>query len=86
MRLTQGFVPTIKETPNEAQIVSHRLMLRSGLVRQTSAGIYAGLPLGLRVLRHIAASLKPGTYRWYVRARATDRSEIRSRVESFTVR
>jgi prolyl-tRNA synthetase len=53
MRLTQGFIPTLKETPNEAQIASHRLMLRAGLVRQTSAGIYAWLPLGLRVLRHI---------------------------------
>jgi prolyl-tRNA synthetase len=53
MRLTQGFIPTIKETPNEAQIASHRLMLRAGMVRQTSAGIYAWLPLGLRVLRNI---------------------------------
>src|ERR1700730_14954114 len=53
MRLTQGFIPTIKETPSEAQSVSHRLMPRAGLVRQTSAGIYAWLPLGLRVLRNI---------------------------------
>jgi len=53
MRLSHGFIPTIKETPNEAQITSHRLMLRAGLVRQTSAGIYAWLPLGLRVLRNI---------------------------------
>jgi prolyl-tRNA synthetase len=53
MRLSQGFIPTIKETPNEAHIASHRLMLRAGLVRQTSAGIYAWLPLGLRVLRNI---------------------------------
>ncbi len=53
MRLTQGFIPTLKETPAEAQIASHRLMLRAGLVRQTSAGIYAWLPLGLRVLRNI---------------------------------
>ena len=53
MRLSSGFVPTLKETPNEAQIASHRLMLRAGLVRQTSAGIYAWLPLGLRVLRNI---------------------------------
>jgi prolyl-tRNA synthetase len=53
MRLTQAFIPTIKETPNEAQIASHRMMLRAGLVRQTSAGIYAWLPLGLRVLRNI---------------------------------
>src|SRR3954465_503066 len=53
MRLSRGFVPTLKETPSEAQIASHRLMLRAGLIRQTSAGIYAWLPLGLRVLRNI---------------------------------
>ena len=53
MRLTQAFIPTIKETPSEAQIASHRLMLRAGMVRQTSAGIYAWLPLGLRVLHNI---------------------------------
>ena len=53
MRLSRGFIPTIKETPSEAQIASHRLMLRAGLVRQTSAGIYAWLPTGLRVLRKI---------------------------------
>ena len=47
MRLSQSLIPTLKETPAEAQIVSHRLMLRAGLVRQTSAGIYAWLPLGL---------------------------------------
>src|ERR1035437_4407728 len=53
MRLSRSFVPTLKETPAEAQIASHRLMLRAGLVRQTSAGIYAWLPLGHRVLRNI---------------------------------
>src|ERR1700679_338200 len=53
MRLSRGFIPTLKETPTEAQIASHRLRLRAGLVRQTSAGIYAWLPLGLRVLRNI---------------------------------
>src|SRR5487761_2533740 len=53
MRLARSFIPTMKETPAEAQIASHRLMLRAGLVRQTSAGIYAWLPLGLRVLRNI---------------------------------
>jgi prolyl-tRNA synthetase len=53
MRMSQYFLPTMKETPSEAQIVSHRLMLRAGLVRQTSAGIYAWLPLGLRVLHKI---------------------------------
>jgi prolyl-tRNA synthetase len=53
MRLSRSFVPTLKETPNEAQIASHRLMLRAGLVRQTAAGIYAWLPAGLRVLQNI---------------------------------
>ncbi len=54
MRLSRSFVPTLKETPAEAQIASHRLMLRAGLVRQTSAGIYAWLPAGWRVLQKIA--------------------------------
>ena len=54
MRLSRTLLPTLKETPAEAQIVSHRLMLRAGLVRQTSSGIYAWLPAGWRVLRNIA--------------------------------
>ena len=53
MRRSVFFMPTLKETPSEAQIVSHRLMLRAGMVRQTSAGIYSWLPLGLRVLKRI---------------------------------
>jgi len=53
MRLSQAFLPVLKETPSDAQIVSHQLMLRAGLVRQMSAGIYAWLPLGLRVLKKI---------------------------------
>jgi prolyl-tRNA synthetase len=54
MRLSRSFIPTLKETPAEAQIASHRLMLRAGLVRQTASGIYAWLPAGLRVLNNIA--------------------------------
>jgi prolyl-tRNA synthetase len=54
MRLSQYFIPTLKETPAEAQIVSHRLMLRAGMIKQMSAGIYAWLPLGLAVLSKIA--------------------------------
>ena len=54
MRVSQSFLPTLKENPAEAQIASHRLMLRAGLVRQVAAGIYAWLPAGLRVLRNIA--------------------------------
>ena len=53
MRMSQFFLPVLKDTPAEAQIVSHRLMLRSGMVRQSSAGIYSWLPLGIRVLKKI---------------------------------
>jgi prolyl-tRNA synthetase len=53
MRLSRYFLPVMKETPADAQIVSHKLMLRAGLIRQTAAGIYAWLPLGLRVLGKI---------------------------------
>jgi prolyl-tRNA synthetase len=53
MRLSKYFLPTLKENPAEAQIASHRLMLRAGLVRQQAAGIYAWLPLGFRVLKKI---------------------------------
>ena len=54
MRLSRSFLPTLRENPAEAQIASHRLMLRAGLVRQVTAGIYAWLPAGLRVLHRIA--------------------------------
>lgn len=53
MRLSRYFLPTLKETPSEAQIASHRLMLRAGMVRQGAAGIYSWLPLGHRVLRKV---------------------------------
>ncbi|NOZ42305.1 MAG: proline--tRNA ligase [Alphaproteobacteria bacterium] len=53
MRLSSCFMPTLRENPAEAQVSSHRLMLRAGLIRQASAGIYIWLPLGLRVLRKI---------------------------------
>ncbi len=53
MLLSRYFLPVLKETPTDAQIVSHQLMLRAGMIRQTSAGIYAWLPLGLRVLKKI---------------------------------
>ncbi len=53
MRLSRFFLPILKETPKEAEIASHRLMLRAGMMRQQAAGIYAWLPLGLRVLRKI---------------------------------
>src|SRR4030088_3083701 len=53
MRLSRFFLPILKENPKEAEIVSHRLMLRAGMIRQEAACIYAWLPLGLRVLKKI---------------------------------
>ncbi|MFY0615578.1 MAG: proline--tRNA ligase, partial [Hyphomicrobiaceae bacterium] len=54
MHLSRYFLPVLRDTPKEAEIVSHQLMLRAGMVRQASAGIYSWLPLGLRVLDKIA--------------------------------
>src|SRR5882762_1889967 len=53
MRWTQTLIPTLKETPAEAEIVSHKLLLRAGLIRKLTGGLYTFLPLGLRVLRKI---------------------------------
>jgi prolyl-tRNA synthetase len=53
MRLSRYFLPLLRDTPKDAEIVSHRLMLRAGMIRQQSAGIYSWLPLGLRVLEKI---------------------------------
>jgi prolyl-tRNA synthetase len=58
MRLSRFFLPILKETPKEAEIASHRLMLRAGMMRQEGAGIYALLPLGLRVLNKITAIVR----------------------------
>ena len=53
MRLSRYFLPVLKENPAEAQIVSHRYMLRAGMIKQQAAGIYSWLPLGFKVLRRI---------------------------------
>ncbi|WP_127143651.1 proline--tRNA ligase [Pelagibacterium montanilacus] len=53
MRLSRYFLPVLKETPKEAEVISHRLMLRAGMISQQGAGLYAWLPLGYRVLRKI---------------------------------
>jgi prolyl-tRNA synthetase len=58
MRLSRYFLPILRETPKEAEIVSHRLMLRAGMIRQEAAGIYAWLPLGLRVLNKVNAIVR----------------------------
>ena len=53
MRYSQLFIPTLKETPAEAEVTSHKLMIRAGMIRKLAAGIYSTLPLGLRVLRNV---------------------------------
>ncbi|PJC48183.1 MAG: proline--tRNA ligase, partial [Candidatus Omnitrophica bacterium CG_4_9_14_0_2_um_filter_42_8] len=53
MRWTKYFIPTLKEVPSEAEAVSHRLMIRSGLIRKLASGAYTYLPLGLRVLQKV---------------------------------
>lgn len=58
MRLSRYFLPILKEAPKEAEIVSHRLMLRAGMMRQQNAGIYSWLPLGLKVLKKIEAIVR----------------------------
>ncbi|KPF72881.1 proline--tRNA ligase [Bosea sp. AAP35] len=58
MRLSRYFLPILRDTPKEAEIVSHRLMLRAGMIRQQAAGIYSWLPLGLRVLNKISAVVR----------------------------
>ena len=58
MRWTQTFIPTLKETPAEAEILSHRLLLRAGLIRKLAGGLYTFLPLGLRVLQKIEAIIR----------------------------
>ncbi|NVO16473.1 MAG: proline--tRNA ligase [Rhodoplanes sp.] len=58
MRLSRFFLPILRETPKEADIVSHRLLLRAGMIRQEAAGIYAFLPLGLRVLNKVCRIIR----------------------------
>ena len=58
MRLSRYFLPVLKEAPADAQIVSHQLMLRAGMIKQNGAGIYSWLPLGMRVLHKIEKSVR----------------------------
>jgi prolyl-tRNA synthetase len=58
MRLSRYFLPNLRETPKEAEIASHRLMLRAGMIRQEAAGIYTFLPLGFRVLQKVCAIVR----------------------------
>ncbi|MDE1981896.1 MAG: proline--tRNA ligase, partial [Betaproteobacteria bacterium] len=58
MRLSRFFISTLKEAPAEAELISHRLMLRAGLIRRLGSGLYTWMPLGLRVLRKVEAIVR----------------------------
>src|SRR5437870_476261 len=58
MRVSRYFLSTLKEAPTEAELVSHRLMLRAGMIKRLAAGIYTWMPLGLRVLRKVEAIVR----------------------------
>ncbi len=58
MRYSQFFLPTLKETPADAEVISHQLMLRAGMIRKNAAGVYSYLPLGLRVIRKVEAIVR----------------------------
>jgi len=58
MRLSQAFLPTLKEDPSDAEIVSHKLMVRAGMMRKHAAGIYSLLPIGWRVTRKVAGIVR----------------------------
>jgi prolyl-tRNA synthetase len=58
MRFTRSLIPTLREDPAEAEVVSHRLMLRAGMIRKVAAGVYSFLPLGLRALRRVEAVVR----------------------------
>ena len=53
MRATQFFLATLKEAPSDAEILSHKLMLRAGLIKRLAGGIYTWMPMGLRILRKV---------------------------------
>ncbi|MCB1196386.1 proline--tRNA ligase, partial [bacterium] len=53
MRLSEALIPTVKETPSDAEIISHKLMIRAGMMRKLGAGVYTYLPLGLKVIRKV---------------------------------
>ena len=58
MKWSQTFIPTLKETPSDAEVESHKLMIRSGMIRKVSAGIYSYLPLGTKILNKVITIIR----------------------------
>ena len=64
MRVSRFLLSTVKETPADAEVISHQLMLRAGMIRKLAAGLYTWLPLGLRVLRKVEAIVREPHPAW----------------------
>ena len=58
MKYSEFFIPTVKNVPSDAEIISHKLMIKAGMIKQSSAGIYSWLPLGLKVLKNIESIVR----------------------------
>ena len=58
MRASKFFISTLKEAPSEAEVISHKLMLRAGLIKRLTSGVYTWMPLGLRVLRKVETIIR----------------------------
>ena len=58
MKYSEFFIPTVKDVPSDAEIISHKLMIKAGMIKQSSAGIYSWLPLGLKVLKNIESIVR----------------------------
>lgn len=58
MRWSQWYIPTLKEAPGDAEVISHKLLVRAGMIRKLTSGIYTWLPLGLRTLNKVAAIVR----------------------------
>ena len=58
MKYSEFFIPTVKDIPSDAEIISHKLMIKAGMIKQSSSGIYSWLPLGLKVLKNIESIVR----------------------------
>ena len=58
MKYSEFFIPTVKDVPSDAEIISHKLMIKAGMIKQSSAGIYSWLPLGLKILKNIESIVR----------------------------
>ena len=80
MRYSQYFLPTLKENPADAEVVSHQLMMRAGMIRKVAAGIYSYLPFGLRAIRKVEQIVREILY--YLKERGVEEQASDSQDEA----